>query len=478
MDHAALEKQVSVRGRELLRLVLQAHLDLRAAREERQPAVTGPDGIARTRAEKGHARALASVFGQVTVSRIAYRARGAPNVHPLDEQLNLPPGKYSHGLCEMAGVRGRAGLDRGRMPGSVPPDRGAGRYPAGLADHPRRRRRLRGLLRRGAGRPAAGHRAGAGPGGRRQGHQDAAGLAAPGGRPRRGRGGAPGRPGGCRKARSAPASGWPRPARSSTGRPHPGPPPASSRCPARNSPRRPARPPAGRRTRRSPTADNKYLTASVAKTTGEVMAGVFAEADRRDPARERSWIALADGNKDQLAHSRPRPPPAASTMPVLIDVIHVTEYLWDAAWCFFPEASPDAGTWVRGHARAILDGHAPEVATAIRGSRHRRPVRQQAQDRPAHRPLPGQTRPLPGLPPLPGQRLADLHRRHRRRLPPPDQRPHGHHRRPLEHRRRRSHPQPPRHPRQRRLGRLLGLAPAAPAPPHLPRHRSCWQLAA
>ena len=52
-------------------------------------------------------------------------------------------------------------------------------------------------------------------------------------------------------------------------------------------------------------------------------------------------------------------------MPVLIDFIHVTEYLWDAAWSFFPKDSPAAGSWVRRHERAILDGHAGSVAGAI-----------------------------------------------------------------------------------------------------------------
>ena len=40
--------------------------------------VTGEDGIARTRAEKGRSRPLVTKFGQVTVSRIAYRAPGVP----------------------------------------------------------------------------------------------------------------------------------------------------------------------------------------------------------------------------------------------------------------------------------------------------------------------------------------------------------------------------------------------------------------
>ncbi len=93
-----LEEQLQARGREVLRLLLQDHQDLRAARERRRGQVTGPDGIARTRAGAGHSRPLSSVFGQVTVSRVAYQSPGAPNVHSADAELNLPREQHSHGL--------------------------------------------------------------------------------------------------------------------------------------------------------------------------------------------------------------------------------------------------------------------------------------------------------------------------------------------------------------------------------------------
>ena len=109
LRHADLEEQLQERGRELLRRLHQDHLDLLAAREERRDGVTGADGIARTRAEKGHGRPLATVFGQVTVTRIAYRAPGAPNVHPLDAALNLPAGEAVARAAEAGrdGVRPR-----------------------------------------------------------------------------------------------------------------------------------------------------------------------------------------------------------------------------------------------------------------------------------------------------------------------------------------------------------------------------------
>ena len=98
------------------------------------------------------------------------------------------------------------------------------------------------------------------------------------------------------------------------------------------------------------------------------MASVFAEADRRDPARQRTWIALADGNVHQLDRIRAEAAARHITIVIICDFIHVIEYLWTAAWSFFPEASPDAGPWVRGHAAAVLDGHATAVAAAIRAA--------------------------------------------------------------------------------------------------------------
>ena len=115
-----------------------------------------------------------------------------------------------------------------------------------------------------------------------------------------------------------------------------------------------------------PKAAGKWLTASVAAGAAAVVAAVFAEADRRDPDRQRTWIALADGNKDQIAWIRAQAAARDIAITIICDFIHVLEYLRDAAWCFFPEASPEAGPWVRDRAAAILDGHARGVAAALR----------------------------------------------------------------------------------------------------------------
>lgn len=109
LQHAELEEQLAVRGRELMRWLFQGHLDLLAAREERHDDVAGEDGVARPRAERGRTRPLVTRFGQVRVSRIAYRSPGRPNVHLLDAALNLPEEKHSHGLRELAAAEAARG---------------------------------------------------------------------------------------------------------------------------------------------------------------------------------------------------------------------------------------------------------------------------------------------------------------------------------------------------------------------------------
>ena len=56
----------------------------------------------------GHTRALETVFGTVSVERLAYRAPGVGNLHPADATLNLPVERHSHGLRKLCRAGGRA----------------------------------------------------------------------------------------------------------------------------------------------------------------------------------------------------------------------------------------------------------------------------------------------------------------------------------------------------------------------------------
>jgi hypothetical protein len=82
LDHAELERQLDVEGRQLLRQLLQDHVDLRAMREKRID-VLDADGARRSRVETGHTRGLATIFGDGNVHQIQRiqaeaNARGVP----------------------------------------------------------------------------------------------------------------------------------------------------------------------------------------------------------------------------------------------------------------------------------------------------------------------------------------------------------------------------------------------------------------
>lgn len=66
--------RLEVAGRDLMRRLLQDHLDLRAHREARLAEVVAVGGVRHGTVEAGHIRGLGTVFGQVAVPRLAYRS--------------------------------------------------------------------------------------------------------------------------------------------------------------------------------------------------------------------------------------------------------------------------------------------------------------------------------------------------------------------------------------------------------------------
>ncbi|MDQ2873868.1 MAG: hypothetical protein M3Y33_03245, partial [Actinomycetota bacterium] len=102
-EHGQVEEEALAGAMEAARLLVQAHLDLRAAREQRRRDVTGADGQVRTVTEDGQERTRVMIFGPVTTSRIAYRRRGTENLYPQDADLNWA---VSHSYS--AGVERRA----------------------------------------------------------------------------------------------------------------------------------------------------------------------------------------------------------------------------------------------------------------------------------------------------------------------------------------------------------------------------------
>ena len=102
LDHGEREEVIGAEGRGLQRRLLQAAFGLGAAREERIAQVTSAAGIRHGTVEAGHGRGLASVFGPVRVTRLAYRNRRKPNLYPADARQVLPDDPYSLGMRALA----------------------------------------------------------------------------------------------------------------------------------------------------------------------------------------------------------------------------------------------------------------------------------------------------------------------------------------------------------------------------------------
>ena len=114
--------------------------------------------------------------------------------------------------------------------------------------------------------------------------------------------------------------------------------------------------------------DNKRLWASVEKSSQEVIEEMFSEALRRDPEQKRKWVVLVDGQPTQLKRLQWVMKKHKMSIPIVLDFIHVLEYLWKAAYCFFDESSQEAEQWVKKRALKVLSGEASQVAAGIRRS--------------------------------------------------------------------------------------------------------------
>jgi len=96
-----LERELEKRGRELMRQLLEAHIQVRGPGEAAAP-VKGTDGEERVQ-QRLHERGLETVFGEVRIERAGYVAKGMESLHPMDADLNLPKELYSHEVRRRVG---------------------------------------------------------------------------------------------------------------------------------------------------------------------------------------------------------------------------------------------------------------------------------------------------------------------------------------------------------------------------------------
>lgn len=362
MDHSDLESLVEKEGRELLRQLLQAHLELRADAKVTGPVV-GADGIERTHHREGERR-LETLLGAVYVARPGFGARDKATLFPLDADLNLPKELYSFGIRR----RGAEAAARGSFEeavkllretsGAQVPKRQleelviraavdfegfyAGRRYSWLAKA-KDAGELLVLTFDGKGIPM-----------RLEDLREATRKAAQARTPKLEKRLTKGEKRNSKRMAQVAA--------------------VYTIAPFIRGPEEVVGDlkPDGSAKPTRPRPEDKRVFASVKKEPEDVIEEAFQEASFRDPERKRHWVCLVDGNADQIKLAKAAARRHRVHVTLVLDVIHVLEYLWDATYVFNAEASKEAEAWVTEKLLRLLCGETGQVIASIRRSATKR----------------------------------------------------------------------------------------------------------
>lgn len=120
---------------------------------------------------------------------------------------------------------------------------------------------------------------------------------------------------------------------------------------------------------------NKRVWASIEKDAKTNIDTAFREAKKRDPNQTREWVFLVDGNIHQLNTIKKLRTHYHVKGMIVMDFIHVLEYLWSAGWELFAKNDPKIETWVEQKAIEILRGKAGRVAQSLGLSAYHRKLK-------------------------------------------------------------------------------------------------------
>jgi hypothetical protein len=359
MTESELQRELEPRGRELMRCLMQAHTTLRCQRVPSEPVV-GEDGKRRTHVRKGAQRHFATIFGLVEAVRQGFGGRDMDSRFPVDADLNLPKelhslevrrrcaveaarGSYDEGVAALAATTGagvakrqfeelaiRAAQDFDAFYDATALDIQAAQTGSILVltcD-------AKGIVMRFESlRPATQKAA-------KQSEHKLTTRLSKGEK--------------ANRKRMATAAAvytivpWVRTPESIVERMR------GLRDAINESPR--------------PRPEHKRVWASVAKTTKKVVAQAYFEAHTRDPLGDKRWVVLVDGERNQLRNVRKEAKRIGIEPTIIVDFIHVLEYLWKAAYVFNKEGTVEAEQWVYDRLLRVLQGKAPTVAAGIRRS--------------------------------------------------------------------------------------------------------------
>jgi hypothetical protein len=355
-----VETFLHINGMELLRRYLQAYLDNRSQKELRLKSIRNSQSITLTQCREGCQRAIESRFGTVTLRRKKYSLPKQESVFPLDAELNLPPDKYSHELRRLSAKElAKQSFDDvvefvDTMTGGHIPKRQTQElavkvsrdfdsyYEQRQYQEPEDTEDL--LVLQTDGKGIVMHEVDLRPGTRAAAER-------------------------ARHANQAPArvsagvkSNRKRMAQVASIHSQA----AHVRTPEEIMAKADEAEDETAKKSKPPRPQNKRVFASVEKEQADVIGEVRAEAVRRDPDQRRPWVVLVDGAETQLELILYCIAECSFNAAVILDFIHVAEYVWRAARAFFGAGSPETETWVKDQLLKILHGQAKKVASAMR----------------------------------------------------------------------------------------------------------------
>jgi hypothetical protein len=110
-----------------------------------------------------------------------------------------------------------------------------------------------------------------------------------------------------------------------------------------------------------PRPEHKRVWASLVKGKASVIEEVVQEIHRRDPENNKTHVALTDGERAlQILIGK------KLKVTLILDLLHVLEKVWKAAHVFHPEGSPDAEVYARLMSLRILEGDGSQVIKGLR----------------------------------------------------------------------------------------------------------------
>lgn len=353
-EHGDIEQYIQKEGFEVLRCLFQGYLDLKAASEKTLSNVYNAEGIHLSHTKHATTRKLTTLFGDVIVKRKSYSQRSQKSVFPLDTQLNLPSDQYSDGIRHRVAIEARkSSYDEAvesinQTTGGYIQKRQSLQLAQDVAQdfdkyylqnrylNPEQTDNLLVLTFDGKGivmRP--------------EGLREYTKKAALKSKKLNSRLSA-----GEKKDRKRMAQV----AAVYTALPHVRTPESIMKIEKEDNNVQFLK----------PSERNKRVWASIENTAESVIEAGFLEALQRDPTQQRHWVVLVDGHPHQIRLINRVMKKHNVKATIVMDFIHVLEYVWKAAWCFYQKGDDEVEAWVEKNALKILHGHGNQVAKGMR----------------------------------------------------------------------------------------------------------------